>query len=405
MRVWYNLGIRIYGFGIWLAHFFHPKAKLWLKGRKDQQFPEVKAVSPNNRWWFHCASLGEFEQARPLIENLRQQKPDDCIILSFFSPSGYEVRKHYDQVDLVCYLPLDLPKRINHFLDLIRPNQAIFVKYEFWFNTIQALHKRKIPLYLVSGLFRKDQLFFKRYGGYFLKQLKSFTHFFVQDKSSGELLAQHGIQNFTIAGDTRIDRVVKLIEESPKFPILEDFVNPSEVPVIVAGSTWPPDESLLASQMEAPYKWIIAPHDISKKHIHQIQQTIPVSTDLYSEIKAKGKSPKARVLILDTIGMLAYTYQYADICYIGGAFGKGLHNILEPLAHHKPVIIGPKYHKFKEATDLAGTDALYSVADAKSLAQAIQKACVQKTAAAQTAQSYLSKHKGATNIIIEHINP
>ncbi|MBA4323464.1 MAG: 3-deoxy-D-manno-octulosonic acid transferase, partial [Odoribacter sp.] len=328
------------------------KASLWVAGRRDWS-SKLKANigSSENTIWFHCASLGEFEQGRPVMEMLKEKAPGTKIVLSFFSPSGYEIRKNYRVADFVCYLPADTPGNASEFISIIKPSLAIFVKYEFWNNYITELSKRNIPLYLVSGIFRADQHFFRWYGGFFRKILKKFAHIFVQDTRSADLLKGIGIEDITVAGDTRFDRVNQIAATASGLPVIEKFRG--EEKLFLAGSSWKPDEEIIAGVINlnpGMMKWVLAPHEIGKSNIDRLVKLFHTEVVRYSEFK--DESAEARVLIIDNIGTLSSAYRYADIAAVGGGFGKGIHNILEPACWGTPVLFGPNYNGFKEAADL-----------------------------------------------------
>ena len=301
----------------------------------------------------HCASLGEFEQGRPLIEKIKAEQPDQKIILTFFSPSGFEIRKNYDYADCIVYLPYDSPSNARQFLDLVKPKKAIFVKYEFWHFYLKGLKKRKIPTYLISTVFRKEQSFFKWYGGFFRNMLSSFTHIFTQDENSVLLLKEINFENAKAIGDTRVDRVLAIGKSAKQFPEIEAFCAQSNI--LICGSTWPPDEAILAhfinNSLPPNWKIIIAPHDIKTSHIEQIQKRFTVPTNTYTNL-AIGRKNDAKVLIINNIGILSSIYQYGKIAYIGGGFGSGIHNTLEPITFGLPVIFGSKFQKFTEAVEL-----------------------------------------------------
>ena len=408
MRWLYTAGIYLYYLGIRIAAWFQPKARKWIEGRRNQ-FEELAAVSDKVKGglWVHCASLGEFEQGRPVIEAFRKEHPETPIVLTFFSPSGYEVRSQYDQVDLVCYLPADLPNRVNQFLDLIQPQHALFVKYEFWFNYLAALRKRRINTYLISGIFRKDQHFFKWYGGWFRKQLRSFNHFFLQDESSVELLTEIGYTNSTVSGDTRFDRVAMLARHAGRMPMIEAFSE--EAPVLVGGSTWPEDERLLlsfAQQAEKPMKLIIAPHEVDRDHIDQIMDRCTLPAIRYSEATIENVRGK-KVLVIDNIGMLSSLYRHADVALIGGGFGRGIHNILEAATFGKPILFGPNYKKFKEARDLVsrrGAMVIKSQIVLNKLLEEWLNEDPEWSRRGQTCAEYVNEMQGATTIILEHLS-
>ena len=325
---------------------------MWVKGRRGWSSKlKDNFASGEKTIWFHCASLGEFEQGRPVIEMIKDKAPDIKIVLTFFSPSGYEIRKNYKLADYICYLPADTPGNASDFISIIKPSLAVFVKYEFWNNYISELRKKDIPLYLVSGIFRPDQHFFRWYGGFFRRILKKFTHIFVQDKRSSDLLQKIGIQNITIAGDTRFDRVNQIAAAAKTLPILEKFRDGEKL--FLAGSSWRPDEEIIAGFINldpGKMKWVFAPHEIEKSNIDRLEKLFKTDVVRYSEFNEKSAS--ARVLIIDNIGILSSAYRYAYIAAIGGGFGRGIHNILEPACWGTPVLFGPNYKGFKEAVDL-----------------------------------------------------
>lgn len=347
----YSLVIRIYGFLIYIAGFFSEKAKLLYKGQRNTLWLAENSIDKNQPYiWVHAASLGEFEQGRPLIEAIKKDHPTYKIVLSFFSPSGYEVRKDYALADYVCYLPLDTKANATRFIELIQPVKAIFIKYEFWPNYLQVLRKKSIETYIVSAIFRKEQIFFSWYGGWYKKLLQCFTHIFVQDTSSFELLQTHGIHRVSIAGDTRFDRVATIAASPTQLPIIESFKQDKKL--IVLGSSWEPDEALLIPFVEKnDCKLIIAPHQIHTERIQSLLAKLSMPTALYTQTTAEDVK-HANCLVINTIGILSSVYRYADVAYIGGGFGVGIHNILEAAVFGVPVLFGPNYHKFKEAVDL-----------------------------------------------------
>ena len=357
MRFLYTLAIQIYEFGVKMAALFgNQKAKLWVDGRRS--LPENQ---PNDGdWiWFHASSLGEFEQGRPVIEALKSQYPQYKILLSFFSPSGYEIRKNYPYADEVVYLPSDTPKNAHLWLKRHHFVAAFFIKYEFWFNYMKALKDNGIPLFYISLILKSNQYFFQWYGGWFRKQLQSVTHFFVQDERTAKLLHSIGLDNSTVCGDTRFDRVAAIARQTKPFPEIEKFINGRKC--IIAGSSWQPDEKLLAKcikRLPHDYCFIMAPHDISDSHIAQIKNLLESDYQLYTEFDADKES---KVLVLNTIGILSQLYQYARFVYIGGGFGVNIHNIQEPVTFGCPVIFGPKYKSFKEAVDLVGLGGAFSI--------------------------------------------
>ncbi|RAJ87367.1 3-deoxy-D-manno-octulosonic-acid transferase [Chitinophaga dinghuensis] len=404
----YNLFIRLYRAGVGIAASTgNKKAGLWLKGRQDW-ITRLQAQHLTNTpvVWVHAASLGEFEQGRPVLEAIRANYPGHKILLTFFSPSGYEVRKNYPGADYICYLPLDTKANARKFLDLTRPELAIFIKYEFWLHFLTELHTRKIPTLLVSGIFREKQIFFKGYGGLFRKLLAGFTHLFVQNKASLDLLQQIDMQNASISGDTRFDRVAALLEEHQQLPLIAQFAEGK--PLLVAGSTWPEDEQILAewykTNQDSPLKLVIAPHEIHDTHIQSILHLFPQAVR-YSAVKEQWQ--EANVLIIDNIGMLTTLYRYASIAYVGGGFGKdGIHNILEPAVYGMPVLIGPVYDKYFEAVELVAAGGAIVVNNAQELNAEVNLLLSDTTMWARKAavsKDYVLSNKGATEKIMHYI--
>lgn len=356
MRGLYTIGIWFYCFGVHVAAACgHRNARLMLRGWHHWR-EELAKLDGRPVVWFHAASLGEFEQARPVLESYRERHPDHQVLLTFFSPSGYEVRKNYAKADAVCYLPPDLPLTVHRFIRQTNNLQAaFFVKYDFWFNYLGALRKSHVPTYIFSAIFRPEQYFFKPWGRWFIRQLRDcFTHLFVQNEESLQLLRSHGIDHCSLAGDTRYDRVNQIVQTAERDAVVEKFLDGYDGKVLVAGSTWPPDEQLLARLRESkkwfPERIIIAPHEIHEEHLRSIEALFPDSVR-YSRLSASDNAA-SRVLIIDNIGLLSKLYRYATVAYIGGGFGVGIHNILEAVAYGKPVVFGPNYHKFQEAHDL-----------------------------------------------------
>lgn len=371
MRYFYTFGILCYGLGIRLASLFNEKAKLWVKGRNNI-FKAIETALADNYSplaWFHSSSLGEFEQCRPIIDSFKEQYSDYKIFVTFFSPSGYEIRKNYSKADYVFYLPLDTIGNAKRFIQIVNPQKAFFVKYDFWFNYLHVLSKKNVPTILFSSIFRPNQYFFKWYGRWFCSQLRAFTHLFVQNKESEKLLKSNGIMSCSVAGDTRFDQVKRIAATVKQFPDVERFVGDSKV--LLAGSTWEPDEYLLKTFIDDPcnkdIKMILAPHEIHASHIESIQKLFGTRCVKYSEMSTKQNLENCDVLIIDNIGMLSSLYQYAYVAYIGGGFGKGIHNILEALAFAKPVCFGPNYKKFQEAKDVIKLRAGVSISDEQEL--------------------------------------
>lgn len=407
MTFLYNAGIFLYTLLIRLAALFNPKARLWVQGRK-QIFEKIKQNLPANApvAWFHCASLGEFEQGRPLIEAFRQKFPNYKIVLTFFSPSGYEIRKNYAHADAIFYLPPDTPRNARRFVTLVQPGIVFFVKYEFWYNYLNTLKKAQIPLYSVSAIFRPSQVFFKPYGGWYRKTLACFSFFFVQNSQSAKLLKNIGFENSQICGDTRFDRVFSIARQAAPVPLVEAFAN--NAPVLVAGSTWHDDETLLIpliNSFSGNWKFIIAPHEVNENHIKQIENQI-TKNNLRFSLASEKKVANSQVLIIDSIGLLSAIYRYGTIAYIGGGFGAGIHNILEAATFGLPVIFGTNYHKFQEAKDLIAEGGAFSVSGKAEIEKIWKKLLeepdfLQKSS--QIAQNYVEKKRGGTEKILHYI--
>jgi 3-deoxy-D-manno-octulosonic-acid transferase len=407
MNILYQLSIQIYTLIIRIASVFNPKAKLWIDGRKDifEKLEQKLAGNTHPLIWLHCASLGEFEQGRPIIESLKEQLPDTRILLTFFSPSGYEVRKNYTEADYIFYLPADTIGNARRFIKIVKPKAVIFVKYEFWFNYIQQLNKKNIPIIIVSAIFRPTQHFFKSYGGWFRKGLAMISHFYVQTQESAALLQSIGITQVTISGDTRFDRVATIAAHCKSFPLIEQFKGDHKI--FLAGSSWPVDESLINTlyHEKLDLKYIIAPHEVHEEHIKAIEKLFSGATLRYSQANATNIL-RAEVLIIDSIGILSHLYQYAYMAYIGGAFGKGLHNILEAATFGKPVIFGPNYEKFKEAKDLISNGGAFCIHNAEELTDQTSLLLSNDqayTKASQQCLTYVNSMKGATQLIVAAI--
>lgn len=350
MHTLYNISIHVYGALMQFASLFHPKAKLWVKGRRHF-FSQLPTIIDQRVYWFHCASLGEFDQALPVLNMLKERDPSLYILVTFFSPSGYlHYHKRSHKADYVCYLPLDTPSNAWKFIAHFKPEIAFFVKYEFWANYIFEAKKSNTKIYSISALFRTDHRFFKQSGSFFRSILKPFNHFFLQNRISADLLSSIGITNYTITGDTRFDRVIENKNNLQSNKLLEDFL--SNEKAFIAGSSWPDDENIIIPLLNNSLigsKTILAPHDISENHIKQIIQKLNIPFIRYSEFE-KGKELKGeKILILDTIGHLANAYSYGYFAYVGGGFSGSLHNILEPAVFGLPVIFGPKHNRFPEA--------------------------------------------------------
>ena len=350
----YTLAIYVYMWGVMLASLFNKKARTLLKGQYNTFRVLRKKVDKQARYvWFHAASLGEFEQGRPLMERFRREHPEFKILLTFFSPSGYEVRKNYEGADIVCYLPFDTPGNVYAFLHLIRPEMAFFIKYEFWRNFMWACHHYHIPFYSVSSIFRPNKIFFRWYGGVYAHTLKYVTHFFVQDEESRRLLGQLGhVDNVTIVGDTRFDRVIDIAQQAQELPLVERFCQ--DMPfVLVAGSTWAPDEDIIIPYFNTHpgMKLILAPHVIEEAHLRQLEQKLMRPFVYYTEATAESVA-HADCLIINCFGLLSSVYRYAHLAYVGGGFGVGIHNVPEAAVYGIPVLFGPNNKGFREAQDL-----------------------------------------------------
>lgn len=400
MLVLYNIGIHLYYTLVYIVSIYKNKAKLWIKGRSGQHVQPLKSSI-----WFHFASLGEFEQGRPVLEAAKNDYPQHSIVITFFSPSGYEARKNTPLADAVYYLPLDRAANARKFISAINPVMAIFTKYEYWYHFFNELHKQHVPLYIISGIFRPGQVFFKWYGGLHRKMLKMVTWFFVQDIPSKHLLHDAGITNVTISGDTRFDRVWANAQQPKSLKYVAEFK--SNQKLFIAGSTWPADEKLIAELItqHPGWKFIIAPHEIGEDKISGLVSLLPKETT----VKFSGISyltPNTSYLIIDNIGMLSSLYQYADIAYIGGGFGAGIHNTLEAAAFGMPVIFGPKYDKFKEAKDLVELKAGFSISsqdELNTVAGVLMSDEAARYAAAISAKNYVQQNVGATAAIMKYI--
>lgn len=412
MHFLYTISVRLYALAVRIAALFgNAKAKLWVEGRKTQakEIPLLRGAGgiktttsdPSDWIWFHAASLGEFEQGRPVIEALKHDCPQYKILLSFFSPSGYEIRKNYPLADEVLYLPIDTPNNAKTWLQRHHFVAAFFIKYEFWFNYMQALKEANIPLFYISLILKEDSFFFKPYGTWFRKQMGNVSHFFVQDETTAKLLKDSGFNNVTVCGDTRFDRVAAIAKQAKPFPEVERFINGRKC--LIAGSTWPPDEKLLAGflrNLPDDYCAILAPHDISEGHIAQIRAMFPEAV-LYTEWQPESHS---NILVLNTIGILSQLYRYARFVYIGGGFGVNIHNIQEPVSFGCPVVFGPKYTSFKEAVDLVAQQGAFSVHNAEELRSVFTRLMDDEAffhQASETCTNYLKSQLGATESIME----
>lgn len=407
VKVLYNLGMLIYHFGVWVASFWNEKASKFCKGRQGVLEFLAERIDKDSQYvWVHAASLGEFEQGRPIIEKLRQLKPEYKIVLTFFSPSGYEVRKNYEGADVVCYLPIDTSWSANKFLDTVNPSYAIFIKYEFWMNYIVGLKRRKIPTYIVSAIFRPNQVFFKWYGVWYRKVLHCFTHLFVQNQVSLDLLSSIGVKNVSLSGDTRFDRVADIAAKSKELPIVSSFAQGSKV--IVAGSSWPKDEDILCDYFNnhPEVKMILAPHEIHQAHLDSIVSKLKRPYVFYKDTD-EAAAAKADCLIINCFGLLSSIYKYGEVAYIGGGFGVGIHNTLEAAVYGMPVLFGPNYGRFQEAVDMVkrgGAFSIQSNGEYNELMDSLlaENSSLLKSASAQTAD-YVNENRGATERIVNEV--
>lgn len=405
MNIIYRAALCGYYLLIVCASPFNNKAKLWIAGRKNF-FQKIRIQVPegDKKAWFHFASLGEFEQGRPVLEAFKRTFPAYRIIITFFSPSGYEIRKDYSGTDLVTYLPLDTPGNAKKFIELIKPDIVFFTKYEYWYYYFRELNRLQIPLFMISAIFRHDQPFFKWYGTLHRQMLRYVSYFFLQDQRSAELLGSLGIKNCLVSGDTRFDRVSDNLQATKEVEKISTFKGADNI--FIAGSTWPEDEELLLkliTETNTGWKYIIAPHEISATRISAFRNKLPVSSVCYSELHPDDKSA---VLIIDNIGLLAHLYAYAGIAYIGGGFGKGIHNILEAAVSGIPVIFGPNYKKFREATDLVRLGGAFSISNYSGLLQTVRifmQDSEKRDTAGAICKRYTFQHTGATRVILEKI--
>lgn len=409
MAFTYDIFCKLYPATVKLVSLFNPKAKLWVKGRKNifQRLQETVGQNTQPLLWMHCASLGEFEMGRPVLEKFREQHPNYKILLTFFSPSGYEFRKDYKGVDYIFYLPSDGLKNAQRFIEICNPNLAIFVKYEFWHYYLQTLKANNIPLLLISAVFREDQLFFKKNGSFFKNDLLCFQHFFVQNEASMALIKSIGFKNATLSGDTRFDRVVEVAETWQPIPLIDQFCQ--HQPTFVAGSSWQEDEASFAPFVNAhpENKYIVAPHDISEERIQGCLKKFP-NAIRFSQYKNDGGLNDSNVLIIDNIGMLNKLYKYATVTYVGGAWGtKGIHNILEAAVFGKPVLYGPNFSKNYEAQELVEVGGAFTVKEPQEISAQLAHLFshpedLQK--ASEAAGDFVKNNIGATEVIIEYIN-
>jgi 3-deoxy-D-manno-octulosonic-acid transferase len=410
MHFLYNLAIQFAQLLLNIIAVFSPKMKLFVEGRKDVfTILEQKITASDKTIWFHAASLGEYEQGLPVIEKIKDKYPNHKIVVTFFSPSGYEVRKNNTFADVTVYLPLDTPKNAKQFLKIVHPELVFFIKYEFWINYLDQLQNQKIPTYLISGIFREKQLFFKWYGGFYRKALDTFTHFFVQNENSKKLITQLGKTNVTVSGDTRFDRVATILEKDNTLDFIAQFKN-NKITIVI-GSSWPKDETLLVEYINScteDVKFIIAPHNIKPDQIQQLLNSITKKTVLFSEKENKELS-QYEVFVIDTIGILTKIYSYGDIAYVGGGFGNpGVHNLLEPATFGIPIVIGPNYSHFEEATQLVKLEGCLSITNSNELKQTFTSLIQNndlRLKKGKICNTFVQKNKGATNCILSQIIP
>ena len=410
----YSIGIYLYALIVRLvAAFGHRKARAMVRGQHDTWRILREKIDPNERYiWFHAASLGEFEQGLPLIERLRREQPTRKILLTFFSPSGYEVRKDYKGADVVCYLPFDSPTAARRFIKLARPEMAFFIKYEFWRNYIDVLFKKSIPIYSVSSIFRPGQIFFRWYGRKYARCLRRITHFFVQNERSVELLRSIGVtDNVTIVGDTRFDRVIDIRNVAKSLPIVEQFAQAQDGAhqpfVLVAGSSWQPDEDILLDYVNRhpEIRLVIAPHVVNDAHIQEIEQKLTTPALRYSKATLENVQ-NYRVLIIDGYGLLSSIYRYATVAYVGGGFGVGIHNVPEAAVYGIPVIIGPNHQRFAEAVALMENGGCKSIENAEDFTAIMDDFLANPShiaAAGSAASRYINQNAGATPVIYQHV--
>jgi 3-deoxy-D-manno-octulosonic-acid transferase len=405
MKILYNAGIGIASLLFRVAGLFNPKASLFVEGRRNllQRIAADLQGEAQPRVWVHCASLGEFEQGRPVMEAIRREFPHIKIVLTFFSPSGYELRKNFAGADFIYYLPWDTSDTARRFIQIVNPVMAIFVKYEFWYNYSRILAARKTPLVSVSSIFREDQLFFQSYGGFYRNMLRNFSHFFVQNDLSVKLLRSIGIMNVTRAGDTRFDRVFQVVSQAQEIEIATRFKN--EQKLMVAGSVWPEDLDILVPFInEQRLKFIIAPHEINESAIQELERSLQVKSIRYSEVKNQ-RLDEHIVLIIDNIGMLSRLYRYGEFAFVGGAFGKGLHNILEAACYGVPILFGNKnYQKFQEATDLINRGGAFEISDYTDLKTKYEMLNIPENfqLACDVTRQYVEDNLGATEKIMDY---
>lgn len=409
MQALYTFFIQMYGFAVSIAAHFNPKAKLWISGRKNWKNKMKQAISPDDKIiWVHCSSLGEFEQGRPVMEKIKKDFPYHKLALSFFSPSGYEVRKDYQGADYIFYLPLDTPKNAKQLIKILHPEVLILVKYEYWYNLLKRLQKKDIPVIVISAVIKENNLFFRPFGSWFRKIIAGIEHFFVQDNDSKNLLESIGIEKVTVSGDTRFDRVKEIREANARVEFIEKFKGNSKL--IVAGSTWPDDEEILVKfineKMPDDWKLIFAPHNIKEKEILSLSEKINKKTAVYTK-SDQNQIENAQILILDTIGMLTKIYAYSDLSYVGGGFTKtGVHNTLEPAVFGVPIIFGPNYENYFEAIDLLENQGAVRFIDQYDFDQKMTNLIEnedERKLRGNAAENYIQGKPNSTELIIDYL--
>lgn len=403
----YTIAIYLYALAVRLASLTNRKARLMIKGhRKTWRTLRDHAKERQHYVWFHAASLGEFEQGRPLMERLRREHPEKRILLTFFSPSGYEVRKDYAGADLVCYLPFDTPLNARRFVRLVQPEKAFFIKYEFWHHYIDELHRAGVPVYSVSSIFRNDQIFFRPYGRGYARVLHHFNHFFVQNEASRRLLNSLGVTQVSVTGDTRFDRVIDIRNQAKSLPLAAALTGDSRT--IVAGSTWPPDEEILIPYFNRhpELKLIIAPHEVNEERLRSIEQRLKRPALRYSQATPES-STQADCLIIDGYGLLSSLYRYATLAYVGGGFGVGIHNVPEAAVYGVPVFFGPNNQRFREARDLINEGGSFEVTSADDFQAQADRLLADERALAKSGQAagdYIRRNSGATEAIFREVH-
>lgn len=402
----YNIAIYLYLLGVAIAALFDKKVRTMWRGERAAFDKLRREVDPEASYvWFHAASLGEFEQGRPLMERLRKLHPEYKILLTFFSPSGYEVRKDYDGADIICYLPLDTPFNARRFLRLVRPVKVFFIKYEFWYNYLHILKHRGVPVYSVSSVFRPDQIFFRWYAREYAKVLRCFTRFYVQNDVSRELLAKIGITDVTVTGDTRFDRVLSIREQAKDLPVVEAFKGDGKV--FVAGSSWAPDEDIFIPFFNSHKDWklVIAPHVVAEEHLRQIADKLDGRVVRYTQV-TPDEARRADCLIIDCYGLLSSIYRYGDVAYVGGGFGVGIHNVLEAAVWNIPVVFGPNNGRFIEAQGLKAANGGFEISSKDDFDRIMTRMMTDGKAlacAGKAAGDYVSSCTGATEKILDAI--